>query len=139
MTDSTYCSADLEHLEIIDRVARATHLWIRHVGSTRSFLSLGNIPIARQNLVAGLISGLCGQLDLDSRCAVYSAYAYGLLDGETEHALAIAYLLLNQQIESKYRPAFQEGLEAAIDLVALLRWPELDANRPVEYSPAVNH
>ena len=139
MTDSTYCSSEQEILEIVDRVARATHLWIRHVGSTRSFPSVGNMPIARQNLVAGLISGLCDQLDLDSRCAVYSAYAYGLLDGETEHALAIAYLLLNQQIETKYRPAFEEGQKVAWDLVAMLRWPELDVTQSMEYSPPVNH
>ena len=139
MTDSTYCSAELANLEIVDRVARATHLWIRHIGSTRSFSSVGNIPVARQNLVAGLISGLCDQFDLDSRCAVYSAYAYGLLDGETEHAIAIAYLLLNQQIETKYRPAFEEGQKAAGDLVAILRWPELDVTQPMEYSPTVNH
>ena len=126
-------------LEVVDRVARAVHLWIRHGGTTRRFASSDNIRATRQNLVAGLISGLCDQLELDSRCAVYSAYAYGLLDGETEHALAIAYLLLNQQIEKKYRPAFQEGQEAACDLIAILKWPDVDALQPVEYSPAFSH
>jgi len=138
MPDSTYCSAEQANLEIVDRVARAVHLWIRHGGTTRRFSSAGNFRV-RQNLVAGLISGLCDQLHLNSRHAVYSAYAYGLLEGETEHSLAIAYLLLNQQIETEYRPAFQEGLEAACDLIAMLRWPELDAAAPMEYSPAVSH
>ena len=138
MADSTYCNPELANLEIVDRVARAAHLWIRHGGVTRRFSTGSNFRI-RQNLVAGLISGLCDQLHLNSRHAVYSAYAYGLLDGETEHSLAIAYLLLNQQIETEFRPAFQEGLEAASDLIAMLRWPELDAAQSMEYSPAVSH
>jgi hypothetical protein len=139
MTDSTYCSADLENLEIIDRVARAAHLWIRHAKFTQPFSSGDNIPATRHNLVAGLISGLCDRLNLDSRCAVYSAYAYALLDSEKEHALAIPYLLVNQQIEKKYWPVFQEGQEAACDLVAILRWPELDSSQPVENSQLVSH
>jgi hypothetical protein len=139
MTDSTYSSPEMADLEIIDRVARAAHLWIRHGKTTQRFTSSQIQPAGRQNLVAGLISGLCDLLNLDTRCAVYSAYAYALLDSEKEHALAIAYLLLNQQGEKKYRSAFQEGQEAAYDLVAILRWPELDSAQSVEYSRAVNH
>jgi hypothetical protein len=139
MTNSTYSTSDLANLEIIDRVARAAHLWIRHGKSAQRFSSGHSRPADHHNLVAGLISGLCDLLKLDSRCAVYSAYAYALLDSEKEHALAIAYLLLNQQIEKQYRSAFQEGQEAAYDLVAILRWPELDSPQPVEYSQVVNH
>ena len=139
MTDSTYSSTELANLEIIDRVARAAHLWIRHHKLTRRFSSGDGVQAARHNLVAGLISGLCDQLALDSRCAVYSAYAYALFDGETEHALAIAYLLLKQQIETKYRPAYEEGEAAAEELVAVLRWPEMDASLPMEYSRTISH
>lgn len=139
MTDSDHDAPELADLEIIDRVARASHLWIRHRRAVGASGSTGYSPVMRHSLAAGVISGLCDQLELDRRCAVYSAYAYALLDSETEHALAIAYLLVNQQIEKKYRPAFQEGREAAANLMAILKWPELAVTQPGDCSEAVSH
>jgi hypothetical protein len=121
----------LAELEAIDRVARATHLWIRH---ERAFMRLaeqdGHGP-GRHNLVAGVIAGLCDALDLDQRCAVLAAYAYALIDSETEHALAIAYPLCNRQIETRYLSAFEAGRNAAADLIAILGAQNPEAVAPV--------
>ncbi len=90
------------------------------------------------NMAAGLISGLCEALELGHRYAVYSAYAYALLDDQTEHALAVAYPLFHPPIDKGNRAAFQAGREAADDLIAMLKWPELDHVPPAEYQRGAN-
>ena len=118
--NSRYRAPGLAQLEIIDKVARAAHLWIRHDRAVRRFSTPEPSGPVRHNLSAGLISGLCDALKLDRQCALYSAYAYALLDNESDQALAIAYVLLHPQIEAKCRTAYQAGRETADDLIAIL-------------------
>jgi hypothetical protein len=117
--ESSSSAPALADLEVIDRVARAAHLWIRHMRNRRP----ARQGPARHNLAAGIISGLCDALNLDRRIAVFSAYAYALLDNETEHALAVAYPLFHDQIDTADRAAYQAGRDAADELVSVLRSP----------------
>jgi hypothetical protein len=96
-------------LEVSDRVARAAHLWIRH-----------GFPGAPQELIAGLISGLCAGLELQDSHALMAGYAYALIDGETVNALPHAETVLRCQTDSAPRAAFVEGQQAARELMIQL-------------------
>jgi hypothetical protein len=141
--NSSICAPGLADLEVIDRVARAAHLWVRHGRTQRAGDSFDRDATARHNLAAGIISGICDALDLDRRIAVFSAYAYALLDNETEHALEVAYPLFHDQIDTANRAAFQAGRDAADGLIDLLRSPGPDGfnapGYPPGYSSGVGH
>jgi len=137
--NSKYCVPGPADLETIDRVARAAHLWIRHGQAGRYLTPIPGVSQTQHNLAAGLITGLCDALELDDQCALMSAYAYALLDGETEHALAIAYALSDRQIESKYQRFFLAGRAAADKLIAVVQHTGLDGITPVEYPASTDH
>ncbi|MFW2405464.1 MAG: hypothetical protein ACN4GT_11915, partial [Gammaproteobacteria bacterium] len=80
-------------LEAADRVARAAYLWIRHGNAVR-YPSQGQT--VRQDVVAGLIFGLCNALELDDRHALMSAYAYALIDGDAADALIMAQSMVRR-------------------------------------------
>lgn len=108
-------------LEAADRVARAAHLWIRHGNAVR-FPAHGQG--VRQDVVAGVIFGLCTALDLDDRHALMSAYAYALIDGDAADALVLAQSMVRRRDDERYRSAYQHGLTVANDLVDLIGAPE---------------
>lgn len=107
-------------LEAADRVARAAHLWIRH-GNTIQLPSEG--PGAREDLIAGIIFGLCNALELDERHALLSAYVYALIDGDAAEALLVAQSMFRRRAELCGDTVYQQGLQAATDLIALIEWP----------------
>ena len=137
--DSKYCVPGLADLETIDRVARAAHLWIRHGQAVQHHGPSLGFKQARHSLAAGLIAGLCEALELDGLCTQLSAYAYALLDGESEHALAIAYAVSDRRIESQHRSSFLAGRAAAEELIAVVRHAGLDGMRPVDYPSMMDH
>jgi len=108
-------------LEAADRVARAAYLWIRHGNAVRYPSQEQGI---RQDVVAGLIFGLCNALELDDRHALMSAYAYALIDGDAADALLMAQSMVRRRDDERYRSAYHHGLTAANDLVELIGAPE---------------
>ena len=108
-------------LEAADRVARAAYLWMRH-GHVRQVPYSGQRM--RQDVIAGLIVGLCNALELDDRHALMSAYAFALIDGDAADALPIAQSMVRRRDDERFRAAYQDGLTAADDLVALISAPE---------------
>ncbi|NND36740.1 MAG: hypothetical protein HKN81_06340 [Gammaproteobacteria bacterium] len=107
-------------LEAADRVARAAYLWIRHGNAVRYPSQERDV---RQDVVAGLIFGLCNALELDDRHALMSAYAYALIDGDAADALIMAQSMVRRRDDDRYRSAYQRGLTAANDLVDLIGAP----------------
>lgn len=99
-------------LETIDSVARAAHLWIRSRG-------LDCIPDRgeRRALAAGLVAGLCSQLNLGSRQTEFVAYVYALLDSEGDLALPIARYMLQHPFESAHADAFERGRAEAAGIL----------------------
>jgi len=113
-------------LQAADRVARAAYLWIRHGNAVRypSTGAASDGQGTRQDVVAGVIFGLCSALDLDERHALLSAYAYALIDGDAADALVMAQSMLRRRDDERYQSAYRHGLTAADDLVALIAAPE---------------
>ena len=107
-------------LEAADRVARAAHIWICHGNAVR-FPSDGQG--AREDLIAGVIFGLCNALELDEQHALLSAYVYALIDGEAAEALLVAQSMLRRREGLCGDTAYQQGLQAAQDLISLIEWP----------------
>jgi len=123
---STNGDADPQQvLEAADRVARAAYIWIRH-GNAVEVPSPGQS--GRQDLIAGVIFGLCNALQLNEQHALLSAYAYALIDGEAAEALLAARSMLRRSNDVPQPSAYQQGLRAARDLVALIEVPVSDAS-----------
>lgn len=112
-------------LETSDRVARAAYLWIRHADT-------GDHPgpgaAARQDLVAGVIFGLCDALCLDDKHALLSAYAFFLIDGQAADAFNIARSMFTGRKGPGTRVAYRRGRDIARDLVGLLESPDPGAD-----------
>jgi len=113
-------------LAAADRVARAADLWIRHANVV-TFPT--DDAYGRQDVVAGIIFGLCAALELDDRHPLLSAYAYALIDGDASEALLVAQSMIRRRDDERYRSAYQQGLRAAGDLVALIAIPGRDEGR----------
>ena len=107
--------------EAADRVARAAHLWIRH-GNAIALPSPASA--GRQDVIAGLICGLCNALELDERHALMSAYAYALIDGNVGEALVVAQSMVRRRDDEQHRTFYQQGVIAANDLIELIAWPD---------------
>lgn len=107
-------------LEAADRVARAVYIWIRH-GNVVDVPSSGQG--ARQDMVAGLIFGLCNALQLNEQHVLLSAYAYALIDGEAAEALPAARSMFHRRDDAPSRSAYRRGVRAADDLIALIETP----------------
>jgi len=107
-------------LEAADRVARAAYIWIRH-GNVVDVPSTGQG--ARQDLVAGVIFGLCNALQLDEQHVLLSAYAYALIDGEPAEAFPVARSMFHRRDDAPNQSAYRQGLRAANDLIALIETP----------------
>jgi hypothetical protein len=117
-------------LEASDRVARAAYLWIRHADAVHY---PGPGASARQDLVAGVIFGLCDALRLDDKHALLSAYAFFLIDGQAADALDIARSMFAGRNGPARRGAYRRGRDIARDLVGLLESPDpgADARLPI--------
>jgi len=116
------CSS-FEILNKVDRIARATDLWVRHgVGAGRFSLS-DSMPHARQELAAGIIYGLCDSLELDDGHLFFTLYVYSLLNGDTGQAMTDARDLYNLREKSASPDVFRQGLDEADNLMALLQAP----------------
>lgn len=113
-------------LEAADRVARAAHLWIRH-GHAAGFPS--PVTVGGDEVVAGIIFGLCDALDLDERHALLSAYVYALIDGRGGEAVVVAHSMLRRGEDEAGRSGYRQGLRAASDLVASLAVPDFPDGR----------
>lgn len=124
--DSTHRDLQQQQvLEVSDRVARAAYLWISH-GNGIAIPAIGSA--GREDLIAGILCGLCRALDLDKRHALMSAYIYSLIDGDVSDALANAHSMFDgQRCEAANPAAYQSGLRAAGDLVALIESPHADS------------
>jgi hypothetical protein len=109
-------------LEAADRVARAAYLWIRHA-DTGDNAATGSA--ARQDLVAGVIFGLCDALRLNETHALLSAYAFFLIDGQAADAFTIARSMFDGRAHRGQRVAYRQGRDIARDLVGLLEMPDL--------------
>lgn len=96
-------------------------MWIRHGNAVRY---PGRGKGSRQDVVAGVIFGLCSALELDERHALLSAYAYALIDGDAADALIMAQSMLRRRDDERYQSAYQHGLTAANDLVGLISSPD---------------
>lgn len=108
-------------LEAADRVARATHLWVRH-GTAVTLPKPGGTE--RQDTIAGIIFGLCYALGLDERHALLSAYAYALIDGDPGEALRVARSMILRRDDERYRVAYQRGARVADELIMLVAAPD---------------
>lgn len=75
-------------------------------------------------MIAGILFGLCNELDLDDEHAMLSAYVYALIDGDSSEALAVARSMVSRGRDTQVRTAYEQGLQAARDLISLLEWPE---------------
>ena len=112
-------------LEVSDRVARAAYIWIRH-GNAVAVPVSGSA--AREDLVAGILCGLCRALELDKRHALMSAYIYALIDGEVSEALLTARSMCDGERDASLdQVSYQAGLRAARDLVLLIEPPRAPA------------
>jgi len=108
-------------LEVADRVARAVHIWVCH-GNGLPGSASGSA--AREDLIAGILCGLCRALKLDKRHALLSAYIYALIDGNISEALLTARSMFDGERDgSQNRAAYQAGVRAANELVALIEPP----------------
>jgi hypothetical protein len=108
-------------LNTVDRIARATDLWVRHgVGAGRFSLS-DSMPRARQELAAGIIYGLCDSLELDDRHLFFTLYVYFLLNGDTGQAMTDARDLYNLREKDDTPDVFRQGLNEADNLMTLLQ------------------
>ncbi|MGI9343810.1 MAG: hypothetical protein ACR2QV_13310 [Gammaproteobacteria bacterium] len=112
-------------LEASDRVARAAFLWIRHADAV-DHPAPG--AMARQDLVAGVIFGLCDALRLDDKHALLSAYAFFLIDGQAAKAFDIARSMFSGRNSPGSRVAYRRGRDIARDLVGLLEAPDPGAD-----------
>jgi len=122
---------DLAILDTADRIARATHLWLRqpavlHGTACSVNGSLGDEP-RMQWLVAGLISELCEHLQLTAQHAALAAYAYALLDGSGSDSLEIAAILSDTRSRPHTSMVFAQGCSLACEMLALLEGPGLAA------------
>ena len=112
-------------LEVSDRVARAAYIWICH-GNGLAVPVSGSA--AREDLVAGILCGLCRALELDKRHALMSAYIYALIDGEVSEALLTARSMCDgARDDALDQVSYQAGLRAARDLVSLIEPPRAPA------------
>jgi len=102
-------------LDAADAVARAVFLWARCLGTTEP-------RSAREQrcLAAGLMSGLCEQLQLEPHVLALVSYAYTLMDGETDQALAVSRSLLIRPDRVREREAFDRGLGDAAVIAEML-------------------
>jgi hypothetical protein len=117
-----------EVLEVSDRVARAAYIWIRH-GNGLTVPASGSG--AREDLVAGILCGLCRALELDKRHALLSAYIYSLIDGDISEALLTARSMCDgKRTGTLNQTAYQTGVRAANDLVALIEPPRANDGQP---------
>jgi hypothetical protein len=108
-------------LNTVDRIARATDLWVRHgIGAGRFSLS-DSMPCARQELAAGIIYGLCDSLELDDGHLFFTLYVYSLLNGDTGQAMTDARELYNLREKDVTPDVFRQGLNEADNLMALLQ------------------
>ncbi len=119
-------AAGLADLETVDRVARAAHLWVRHNVSAGQVHPASGAANTRYPLAAGVISGLCEVFELDSRCSLLAAYAYALLDGESDQVMGVAYSLARLPRDSGSRTAFNAGRAMAVDMIAVLKQNDSD-------------
>lgn len=102
-------------LDAADAIARAVFLWVRFMGTTEP-------RAAREQrcLAAGLIAGLCERLQLEPRVLTLVSYAYVLMDGETDQALAVSRSLLYRPARDCEREAFDRGLGDAAVIAEML-------------------
>jgi len=124
----------LADLEAVDRVARAAHLWVRHNVSAGQIRPASDAADTRCPLAAGVISGLCEVFERDSRCSLLAAYAYALLDGESDHVMGVAYSLVRLPRDSGSRAAFNAGRAMAVDMIAVLE--QNDSNKVAAMWPS---
>jgi len=117
-------------LEASDRIARAAYLWIHHADTVDHF---GPGAATRQDLVAGVILGLCDALDLDDRHALLSAYAFFLIEGRADEAFTSARSIFVGRKDPAKHVAYRRGRDIARNLVGLLESPDsgADARLPI--------
>jgi len=122
--EPTHHLLSLATLETVNRVARATHLWVRHKQASAPYIPSTSVAQAQAHhvLAAGVISGLCDALLLDGQHALLSAYAYALLDGEGEQALSTARALSTERRTTAEAAAFRDGKLAALDIIAVVQF-----------------
>jgi|GEM_PF-2221232 len=129
---SRYVGPDLAILDTADRIARATHLWLRqHAVMHGAACPVDGSPGNERHMqwvVAGLISGLCDHLQLTAQHAALAAYAYALLDGSGSDSLEIAAILSDTRSKRRTSTVFTLGCSLACEMLALLESPGLAAS-----------
>ena len=117
-----YLALSLATLETVNRIARAAHLWIRHKQAFQPFIPSAATEQTHNELVAGVISGICDALVLDGQHALLAAYAYALLDGEDEQALNTARALSTQHRTVAEAAAFRAGKLVALEIISVVQF-----------------
>ena len=110
-------SSENQSMKTVDAVARAAHVWIRFLCLTEK-----QEPEERLSMACGLITGLCGRLELDPRLQELVAYVYALLDDEGTGSLAASRVMLQQSITPSNMPAFKKGLSEATAIVEMFAY-----------------
>ena len=124
------CALGLTDLETADRLARAADLWLRHQATVGD---LGQTS-SRHARAAGLISGLCVAFELGGQSALLAAYAFGLLNDESEEVFAVAAAVLNASGSVTVGPAFEHGQAIAVDLIAALGLRDSMGRQPQSFA-----
>lgn len=103
----------------IDAIARAAHLWVRHLEpSTSQWREDGHLAF-----VAGVIAGLCVELRQSEGSHRVVAYVYALLDGFGTDALRQANAITAACSDAAHAGDYTRGREEAVGIVAWLRLP----------------
>jgi hypothetical protein len=113
----------LNMLDAVDRLARATDRWVQSGVATGQFSSIGVVPEARQELAAGIISGLCEALELDRHHQLFALYIYVLLNDAVDLAADTATGLCTMSGTAGEREHFHRGRAEAVTLIDLLHRP----------------
>ena len=109
--------ADGIPLEAADAVARAAQLWVRSLDLTEP-----RDRHERRSLASGLLAGLCERLGLDPRTLGLVSYAYSLMDGDGNQALAVSRSMLRRPSLGAERQAFERGHGEAALIVEMLAY-----------------
>jgi hypothetical protein len=108
----------LDSLEAIDAMARAAHLWVRHLKPATRGLD----DTAHAAFVAGLIAGLCEELGETPAAAGWVGYVYALLDGYGSDALGQSARLASPD-DIRHLPEYPQGRAEAGHVLAWLQRP----------------
>ncbi len=111
-------------LVVVDHVARAAHLWIRHLIMSEQLTAVTESRPIREALVGGLISEVCELLQLKPQERKLTAYVYALLDQEAGMALKTSRRILKKDREPLLESAFQMGQNEGRKLVGKLQQGE---------------